>query len=56
MRGFSEDKDIKQVCGTCLWHTKDRKSDDWVCANMGSIYHKEVTDYGDYCTEWEENK
>ena len=43
----------KRCCGTCKWHQYDDSGDDFVCANTGSEYWTDYTDYEDGCEEWE---
>ncbi|WP_251315848.1 hypothetical protein [Flintibacter muris] len=46
----------ERCCGTCKWHQYDDSGDDLVCANSGSEYWTDYTDYEDGCEEWESRK
>ncbi len=46
----------ERCCGTCKWHQYDDSGDDLVCANSGSEYWADYTDYEDGCEEWESRK
>jgi len=51
----------EKICGTCRWHKPDKTSPkradgrhyDFECANVGSAYFAEVTEYGGTCEDWE---
>lgn len=46
--------DRKKCCGTCKWNRHKIISDDFECANSGSEYFADLTDFNDICSEWEE--
>lgn len=47
------EENMERCCGTCKWHQYDDSGDDLVCANTGSEYWTDYTDYEDVCEEWE---
>ena len=42
-------------CGTCLYHTRDFVTGEWICSNSDSEYFTDYTDYKDWCEEWEKD-
>ena len=55
MRGFKEDVDTHECCGTCAKHKRQVQEHEtvWVCDNLGSPFYGDVTQWNDECVVWE---
>lgn len=46
-----------ECCGFCKYHKPDNAEQDaWICTNYDSDYVGEWTDFGDWCTDYEEKE
>ena len=43
----------EKCCGTCKYHKHEVIDDGWICTNAESDYCTFLTEYGDYCEDWE---
>lgn len=43
----------EHCCGSCLYACYDKRTHDFICNNMMSLYYTDFIDFSHICDDWE---